>query len=101
MRARSRNEVPPMPSAVHWDGPTHTSPEVAGPRSAQLPDSAVDLGVTSFPHAPCLPCHKSLGPNITAWGVKDNGEDLAAEDVSGFSERVTQILEDVWMEKEL
>lgn len=66
----------------------------------QLPDSAVDLGVTSFPHAPCLPCHKSLGPNVTAWGVEDNGEDLAAQDACGLSKRVTRVLKEVKNEKE-
>lgn len=41
----------------------------------QPPDSAGDPEVTSFPHGPLLPRHKSQGPNSKAQGLGDNGED--------------------------
>lgn len=41
----------------------------------QPPDSTPDPGVTSFPHGPLRPCHKSQGPNSKAQGVGDNRED--------------------------
>lgn len=94
MRGRSRDEdslVPQMPKCPFLGWPNPCEPR--GGRATvhiQPPDSTDDLGVTSFPHAPCLPCHKSSGPNVMARGVEDNKKDLAVEDASGLSESVTR-----------
>lgn len=70
-------------SAVRRDGRTHASLEVAGPRSTfGCLTPVLTSGSPHFLMPLFYPAIKSLGPNDTAQGMGDNGEDAMPQKAS-------------------